>query len=210
MDFALATKLFAALFAIMNPLTNLPIFLSVTEGKGAKQHAAIALTGAVATFMILLVVLFAGNGILRFFGITVDDFRIAGGILILAIAFSMLHVQTSQINHTHEESVEGREKDNPGIFPLAIPLLAGPGSMTTVIVFAHRAEGFANKLLCAGVLFAVCVLIYITFAMGERISAWLGATGMNIVTRIMGMVLAAIAVGMIVNGVANAVPALQK
>ncbi len=210
MDFALATKLFAALFAIMNPLTNLPIFLSVTEGKSAKQRAAIALTGAVATLVILVVVLFAGNGILRFFAITVDDFRIAGGILILGIAFSMLNVQTSRISHSREESLEGREKDNPGIFPLAIPLLAGPGSMSTLIIFADRADGIANKLLCAVVVFVICALIYITFAMGDRVSTWLGTTGMNIVTRIMGMLLAAIAISMIIDGVVHAVPALQK
>jgi len=210
MDFVIATKMFAALFAIMNPLTNLPIFLSVTDGKTAKQHAAIAFTGAVSAFVILMVVLFTGNHILTFFGITVNDFRIAGGLLILAIAHSMLHVETSRISHSPEESDEGREKNNPGLFPLAIPLLAGPGSMTTVIVFAHKAHGLPDKLLCAGVLFVICALIYITFAMGERVGEWLGSTGMNIVTRIMGMLLAAIAIGMILDGLIAAIPALQK
>ena len=210
MEFALATKLFAALFAIMNPLTNLPVFLSVTEGKTAKQHAAIAFTGALSTFVILVVVLFAGRYILGFFDITVNDFRISGGILILGIAFSMLHVQTSRMTHSAEESDEGRQKDNPGLFPLAIPLLAGPGSMTTIIVFDHKAEGLDYKLLCVGVIFVVCALIYVTFALGERVSEWLGASGMNVVTRIMGMLLAAIAVGMIVNGVVEAIPALKK
>lgn len=160
--------------------------------------------------MILMVVLFTGNHILTFFGITVNDFRIAGGLLILAIARSMLHVETSRITHSPEESSEGREKDNPGLFPLAIPLLAGPGSMTTVIVFARKAHGIPNKLLRAGVLFVICALIYITFAMGERVGEWLGATGMNIVSRIMGMLLAAIAIGMILDGLIAAIPAFHK
>lgn len=209
MDAALAVKLFAALFAIMNPLTNLPIFLSLTDGRAAKERRAIALTGAVTTFVVLTVALLAGDVILRFFGITVDDFRISGGLLILLIALAMLHARPSRIHHADEEAGEGAEKDNPGIFPLAIPLLAGPGSMTTVIVFAHKAQGAPDLLLYAAVIFTVCTLLYATFALGGTVSRWLGATGMNVVTRIMGMLLAAIAVGMIVEGLGAAFPGLK-
>lgn len=209
MELALATKLFAALFAIMNPLTNLPVFLSLTEGRSPRERNAIALTGAATTFVILVVTLLAGSRILDFFGITVDDFRISGGLLILFIALSMLHVQPSRAHHASEEAEEGKEKDNPGVFPLALPLLAGPGSMTTVIVFAHKAQGMPGLLTCVAVILAVCALIYGTFGVGGGIARWLGATGMNIVTRIMGMLLAAIAVGMMAEGLAGVFPALK-
>ncbi|MEC9367386.1 MAG: MarC family protein, partial [Pseudomonadota bacterium] len=124
MELALATKLFAALFAIMNPLTNLPIFLSLTDGRTPRERSAIALTGAVTTFVILVVTLVAGSHILDFFDITVDDFRISGGLLILLIALAMLHARPSRSHHVSEEADAGRDKDNPGIFPLAMPLLA--------------------------------------------------------------------------------------
>lgn len=209
MDIALASKLFAALFAIMNPLTNLPIFLSLTEGKSSRDRNLIAMTGAVTTFAILVITLLAGERILGFFGITVDAFRISGGLLILFIALSMLHVQPSRIHQSEEETQEGSEKENPGIFPLAIPLLAGPGSMTTVIVFAHEAAGASGLLVCAGVILAVCALLYVAFALGDTIARWLGTTGMNVVSRIMGMLLAAIAVSMMVEGLAGAFPGLK-
>lgn len=209
MDVTLATKLFAALFAIMNPLTNLPVFLSLTESRTTREGAAIAMTCAVATFAILVVVLLAGDRILGFFGITVNDFRISGGLLILFIALAMLHVQPSRIHNAAEETDEAQDKDNPGLFPLAIPLLAGPGSMTTVIVFAHEAKGTEDVLICVAVIFTICALIWLTFALGARIGRWLGVTGLNIVTRIMGMLLAAIAVGMILEGLVEAIPALK-
>lgn len=209
MDYTLASKLFAALFAIMNPLTNLPVFLALTADKSGANRATIALTGAVAAFGILVVALLAGERILSFFGITVDDFRISGGLLILLIALSMLHVQTSRIHHAPEEADEARGQDNPGLFPLAIPLLAGPGSIATVIVFAHQTRGVADTVLSAAVIFAVCAMIYGTFAVGGRIGDWLGATGLNVVTRIMGMLLAAIAIGMIVDGLTGAFPAFK-
>jgi len=209
MEFGIAAKLFAALFAIMNPLTNLPVFLSLTQERSPGERNAIALTGAATTFVILCVTLFTGSRVLDFFGITVDDFRIAGGLLILLMALSMLHVQPSRVHHASEESDEGREKDNPGVFPLAMPLLAGPGSITTVIVFAEQAHGFTGRAVSAAVIFVLCAMIYVTFALGSRIAGVLGATGMNIMTRIMGMLLAAIAVGMLVDGLAGAFPALK-
>jgi len=203
-----ALQLFAALLAIMNPLTAVPLFLALTEGGHEGERLRIALQVAVITFVTLTVVLFTGTWILDLFGITLNDFRVAGGILIFIMALSLLRARPSRMRHVPEEATDEAVGENPAFFPLAIPMMAGPGSMTTVILFGndlHGPEGFA---LALGIIAVVCVIILATLSAANWLAREVGVTGMNIMTRLMGLILAAVAVSMIFAGLRGAFPIL--
>lgn len=210
MELTSEVKLFTALMAILNPIGIVPVFLSILNEGTNKNPVRIAVTATVSVFVILAVMLIFGDSILSFFGITVNDFRISGGLLILLMALAMLHGQPSKIHHSKDEAAEANEKENPGFFPLAMPLLAGPGSMTTVIIYAHGVDKSTELYAGVLVILAACCSVFLVFCAAAKLSEFLGATGLNLMTRIMGMILAAIAVGMILDGITDAIPALQS
>jgi multiple antibiotic resistance protein len=202
-------KFAAALFAILNPFGNIAIFLSVTAGRSAAERARIALVASAAVLITLVIAAVIGQRILDLFGISVGSFRVAGGVIILLIALSMLHAQQSSVHHSAEEEAEGQEKDNPAIFPLAIPMIAGPGAITTVILYAEHARGLTGVLAIGGVILLLCGALLLALRTASRLSSLLGSTGMNVLTRIMGMILAAIAVEMMAGGLHDLFPQLQ-
>lgn len=198
MDWTELVKVFAALFAIMNPIGNMPIFLSVTDGRLPAERSRIALVAAVAVAIILTVCVLFGKEILAAFGISVAGLRTAGGLIILSIAYSLLHAQPSGMHHDTSAGAETQE--NPAIYPLALPLLAGPGAIATVIVFAHGAHGGAAYAGLVGVVAVMSALLFLGMRLAVPASKLLGTAGMNIVTRLMGIILAAIAVEMMFAG----------
>ena len=200
----------AALFAIMNPFGNIAIFLSITADRSPAERARIATLASAAVLITLLVVAVLGEEILALFDISVGSFRIAGGIIILILALSMLHAQPSGVHHSEEEEDAGKEKDNPAFFPLAIPLIAGPGSIATVILYSQRAHGLLETATIGLVILLMCALLLITLRAADRLSGFLGTTGLNVMTRLMGMLLAAIAVEMMVGGLTDLFPALHR
>jgi multiple antibiotic resistance protein len=191
-------RFFAALFAIMNPIGNMPIFLSVTDGKSPGERSGIALVAAISVAAILVACVLFGTQFLAAFGISVAGLRTAGGLIILSIAYSLLHAKPSGMHH--DPGSESAAQPNPGIYPLAMPLLAGPGAIATVIVFAHNAhDGVAYGELI-GVVVVMAVLLFVGMRLAVPASKLLGQSGMNIVTRVMGIILAAIAVEMVFAG----------
>ncbi|MEZ4752067.1 MAG: MarC family protein [Bdellovibrionota bacterium] len=201
-------KFIAALFAIMNPATAIPVFLTVTEGRSAAEQRRIAVTAAIAVFVILLVAALFGKQLLTLFGISIASFEAAGGIIILLMSLSMLRAESSRVHHSSEESQEGSQSDNPAFFPIAIPLLAGPGAISTAIIFSERLSS-ASGIVIIGIGIAVMALVLaLSLSLAGRIAGVLGKTGMNIVSRIMGMILAAIAVEMIASGLKTLLPGL--
>ena len=202
-------KFAAALFAIMNPFGNVAIFLSIIGDRDRAERRKIALATSAAVLATLLVAAALGEQILAMFGISVGSFRIAGGIIILILALSMLHAQTSAVHHTPEEEHAGKIKDNPAIFPLAIPLIAGPGSIATVILYAQHAEGVLGWTTIGAVIALMCALLLAALYAADRMTAFLGTTGINVLTRLMGMILAAIAVEMVAGGLIQLFPQLH-
>ena len=198
MDWSDLVKYFAALFAIMNPIGNIPIFLSVTEGSSDAQRARTALVASVGVAAILSICVLVGNDLLRVFGISVAALRAAGGLIILTIAFSLLNAKPSGIHH---DAAEASGRENPGLYPLAMPLLAGPGAISTVIVFAHDMRGVPAYAALIGVVAVMAVLLYLGMRLAVPASRVLGSAGTNIITRVMGIILAAIAVEMVFAGV---------
>ena len=146
----------AALFAIMNPFGNIAIFLSITADRSPAERGRIATMTTAAVLITLLVVAVLGEEILALFDISVGSFRIAGGIIILILALSMLHAQPSGVHHSAQEEDAGKAKDNPAVFPLAIPLIAGPGSMATVILYSQHAHGLLGAATIGAVIVLMC------------------------------------------------------
>ncbi len=197
MDWAEVIKFFAALFAIMNPLGNIPVFLSVTDGRSDRERARIAAVASVAVAAILGACVLVGALFLDAFQISIAGLRTAGGLIVLSIAYSLLHARPSGMHHAPGSAVP---QDDPAVYPLAMPLMAGPGAIATTIVFAHGATGTAAHAGLVGVVVAMAALLYVAMRLAVPVSRLLGEAGMNVATRLMGIVLAAIAVQMIFAG----------
>jgi multiple antibiotic resistance protein len=197
---------FIGLFAIANPIGNLPIYMGLTAGKSNKETQKIVLVASIAFIIILVVSLLMGEAILSAFGISIASFRVAGGFLIFLMGMHMLQAKTSGVRHTQEENEEAQSADSIAIVPLAIPILAGPGTISTVIVFAHNTSSIADKLEETGVIVALAILIFGLYRSSNYISKLLRKTGMNIVTRIMGLITMAIAVEFMAKGLQTLFP----
>jgi len=200
---------FAALVAVTNPMGVAAIFLSMTADSTPAERARTANTAAIASTVALLVTAAAGKYILGFFAISLDGFRAAGGLILLLMALSMLRARPSRMSSVTAERMEGEEKEDPGVFPLAIPLIAGPGAFAAVIVYAESATGPVGWLAMGGVILAAGLTVFASLRAAAPISSLLGVTGMNVLMRVMGLVLAAIAMEMIAAGIGGLLPGLS-
>lgn len=167
-------KFAAALFAILNPIGNLAIFLSVTAERSAAERQKIALTTSLAVLVVLVVAAAIGQAILGFFGISIGSFRMAGGLIILLLALSMLHAKPSGVHHSAAEEADGVQKDNPAFFPLAIPVIAGPGAMATVILYSQHAKGIAGMVTIGAVILLMCAVLLVALRAAGALSNHLG------------------------------------
>ncbi|MGB4248628.1 MAG: YchE family NAAT transporter [Pseudohongiellaceae bacterium] len=207
-EFTEYTKMLIGLVAIVNPIGAVPIFISLTSGAKDSERNAISCTTTTAVFLILIAALLLGEAILDFFGITISSFRVAGGILILLMAISMMHAKTSAIRRTEDEAAESEHMQSVAVVPLAIPLLAGPGAISTVILYAHREISLTHYAIIGFVILIVCLLLYLAFRSVKYISQYLSQTAVNVFARIMGLILAAIAIEIIANGIKGLFPDL--
>lgn len=152
-------KFAAALFAILNPFGNTAIFLSVTAQRTRADQQRIAVTTVAAGLITLLVAALIGQDLLTLFGISIGSFRIAGGLIVLLIALSMLHARPRDFHHSKQEEADGQQKDNPAIFPLAIPVIAGPGAIATVILYAEHTRSISGALTIGAVIALMCLML---------------------------------------------------
>ena len=201
-------RFLVGLFAILNPLGAIPVVLSMAADRHGDDMRQIARKTALAVTVILLLSIWAGDGLLGFFGIGIPAFRVAGGLLVLLIAVAMFHARISPARHTADESVEAESKADISVVPLAIPLLAGPGAISLVIVDAHQAGGWLEKMLFSLSCLLVGVVIWWVLRLAEPIGRRLGTSGLNIATRVMGLILAAMAVQFMADGLRMLLPGL--
>lgn len=207
-DWTEYAKFFAALVAIVNPIGSIPIFINLTADQSPAERNRSGRIAAFAAGSVLLVTLVSGESFLRFFGISIASFRVGGGILILLMSLSMMHARVSQVKHTEEEARESAEKENVAVVPLGIPLLAGPGAISTVILYGQRYSSPAHSLVLGFEIVLVCLCIWLSCRTAPLLAKALGRTGINIVTRIMGLIMAAIGVEFIANGLRQLFPLL--
>lgn len=196
--FALIT--FTSVLFIVDPLAAVPAYLVVTQDETPLERRRTARRACVA--MAIMLVVFAGMGrwIFQALGITLPAFRIAGGLILWLVALDMLRAQRST-QESREEIAEGVEKDDVALTPLAIPILAGPGAISTAMVLAGQAPTWAHSAVVYGAIVLTAAVSYVTLLLGERLVALLGTTGIRVLTRIMGLLLAAVATQFIITGV---------
>ncbi|OIQ00067.1 MAG: amino acid transporter [Zetaproteobacteria bacterium CG2_30_46_52] len=208
LEYAEYLKIIVGLLAILNPFGVVPVFISMTGDQSQKQVRRTINLVAVSVATILLSALFFGDAILAFFGISIDSFRVGGGILILLMAVSMLQGKQSSVKQTAEEADESIEKESVAVVPLAMPLLVGPGAISTVILAAHKSHAAGHYTIIALGIILISLVVWLTFRLSPWISRHVSATGINVGTRIMGLILAAIAVEFIANGLKGLFPIL--
>ncbi|MEQ1768010.1 MAG: MarC family protein [Methylotenera sp.] len=209
-DWATLLKVTIALFAIVNPIGSIPIFISATDGWSRQERAKTAKTVAITVFIVLAVSAFVGDKILDFFGITIPSFQVGGGILLMLIAISMMHGKQSGTRQTPEEAQSMAERNVIAIVPLSIPLLAGPGAISSMIIAAQQNSSFAGHLSLLAPIFIISVIIWLVLRLSVGISLKLGTIGINIVTRLLGLILAAMAVEFIAHGLIGLFPQLAS
>ena len=209
MDIPELVKAALALFAIVDPVGVIPIFLLATHGYTLAQSQAAARIAALTVLGVLTLFTFAGEPLLMFFGIRLAAFSVAGGLLLLLLALSMVQAHVSPQRQTRDEAVEAEERDAVGVVPLGIPLLAGPGAITHVIVAASAARGEVLHQVALLIPVALVALsVWLAFRAAPVISRRLGKTGIHVVTRLMGLIIAAISVEMIATGLGKLFPGL--
>jgi len=207
MDWTLLLKSGMGLLAILNPLGAVPLFLGLTTGQSRAARMRTARLATFAVVSILVAATWLGQPILDFFGVRIASFRVGGGILLLLMSISMLQARLSGAKQTEEEAAEAEGRDSVGVVPLGIPLLAGPGAISLAIVEA-QSEGPGVRLALTGMILLIGALIWLILRLSEPIGTVLGKTGINIVTRLMGLLLAAVAIEMIVTGLGALLPGL--
>lgn len=202
-------SVFTAIFSIVNPVSGVMAFISMTSNLKEEDKIYVAKRSSVIGCIIAIVFTISGNLILSFFGITIDSLRVAGGILLFLVAIDMLFARTSRESITSEEISYAVQRENISIFPLAMPILTGPGAITTIILFMTKGIEEYNLrmetvilLEIAAILFTFIITFFI-FRFSDNFRKIVGMTGMLVVTRLMGLFLGAMAIGFISDGIWN-------
>lgn len=204
LSFTLIT--FSAIFFVVDPFAAIPMFLAITQGDSPAKRRHTALKASIACTATLILFLAAGGLIFRLFGITLGAFRIAGGILLFMLALDMMRAQRSRVRTSPEEITEGAEKEDVAIIPLGVPMLAGPGSIATVTVLMSKAESFAQVSIVVACVLVTGVLCFILLSAATMLERTLKQTGLNILNRIMGLILAAVSVQFVISGINDVLP----
>lgn len=202
MDFDLMINAVVTLLVTIDPAGLAPLFLAVTGGMDSAQRRTVALRSALIGFSILFVFVIAGSGILTLFGITLPAFRVAGGLLLFWIAFEMIFGKRQE---RHEETAQKAmtidQVRSVAVFPLAIPLIAGPGAISAAILLSNDFAGPLERSVLIGIIAAIILLVYLVFLVAERVDKRLGETGRSVLTRLLGVILSALAVQFVADGV---------
>jgi multiple antibiotic resistance protein len=193
--------IFTSILFIVDPFAVIPTFLAMTVRDSPQQRRVLARRGAWTCAITLIAFALGGSMIFKIFGITIGAFKIAGGVLIGLNALDMVQARRSQQRETPVETAEGIEKDDIGIMPLGVPMLAGPGAISTVMVLALGAKSPAATVAIYVSILLTALITYLVLAAASLVERRLGQTGMRILTRLMGLVLCAIAVQFIIDGI---------
>jgi len=192
----------SSLFVIVDPIATVPAFLAMTPNSSPEHRVKTARLACGVAAAVLLLFALAGKLIFRFLGITLPAFQLAASMILLLIALDMLRAQRSRVQETSEETIAGAAKEDIAVTPLAIPMLAGPGAISTVIVLHGQARGLAQQIALCGCILAVSLVSYLVLRLSARGMQWLSPIALRITTRVMGLLLAAIAFQFMLNAIA--------
>ncbi|OIO61139.1 MAG: hypothetical protein COX57_01305 [Alphaproteobacteria bacterium CG_4_10_14_0_2_um_filter_63_37] len=195
-----------ALFAVIDPLSGAALFAAMTPDNTANERTAMARRAALTVFGVLTVFLLFGAAILAFFSITIPAFQIAGGLVVGIMALDLLKATQTGVKSTPEERREGVVKTDVSITPLAVPMLAGPGAVSTVMLLTSRHPGTEGTLMLLAAVGLVALIVWVCLRSAARLVKLLGQTGINVVSRLIGLIVLAVAVQFVIDGVAAVLP----
>lgn len=200
------TTVFMGFFAIMNPIANVPIFLGLTAEDDNETTMAIAIKSLLLAFFIVSLFSIAGKTIFELFGLTIYAFQIAGGILVFLIGFHMLQGNHSAIQHPSEKHKESSKEAalSVAVSPLAMPILAGPGTLTTAMNFS-ASSGYRGLIITISAFATLCIITYILFIFGKKFVQYIGESALGVITRMMGIIITVIGTQMLIDGIRSAI-----
>lgn len=201
-------RFLVTLTAVVDPFLAVPFFLAFTSGQGAAARTRLARAVSVTVFAVLAISTVAGEVVLTMIGASLPSFRVGGGLVLLLMALAMLNAEAGPVRHSEAEAQELQARDVGGIVPLAIPLLAGPGAISTTIIAAEHG-GFLHRLVIISCIALICALLWLVLSNARRIATRVSMTGMNIMTRILGLLLAAMSVQTMAEGLRDLFPGLN-
>ena len=208
LELAIFLQFFLGLVAAVNPVGIMPVFVSLTGHMTPEEKSKTATTANVAVAVILIISLFAGQLLLDMFSISLDSFRVAGGLLLLSIAFSMMSGKLGEDKQNKQEKSEYVSREQIGVVPLAMPLMAGPGAISSTIVYGARYPSAFDTVGISITIVLFCLCSWLLFRSAPLIVRFLGQTGINVITRILGLILGALGIEFIANGLRNLFPGL--
>lgn len=208
LSLAAYVKIFVAMIVIVNPLGIMPVFVAMTASQNDFQRKTIARIAAITVAATLLISALLGERVLAGFGISLASFKVGGAILILLNAVAMMQAMPARDKQTPEEALEAEDKASIAVVPLGIPLLAGPGAMSTIIIYASEKKSALHLLAVAAVAIGVALVTWLALRLAIRIGRRMSTTTVNVATRIMGLLLAALAVEIFAGGIVELIPAL--
>jgi multiple antibiotic resistance protein len=191
----------SSLFVIIDPLATVPAFLAMTPTDTPQQRIRMARLACCVTAGVLLAFAIAGKWIFRFLGITMPAFQLAASLVLLLVALDMLRAQRSRVQETSQETAAGIEKTDIAVAPLAIPMLAGPGAISTAIVLHNQAANLGQRVALYVCILVICFACYVIFRLSARGAQWLSPIALSITTRIMGLLLSAVAIQFMLNAI---------
>ncbi len=203
-------KIFVAMIVIVNPLGIMPVFMAMTASETDGARKTIARIAAVTVASTLLISTLLGERVLDVFGISLASFKVGGAILIMLNAIAMMQAMPARDKQTPEEAIEAEDKASIAVVPLGIPLLAGPGAMSTIIIYASENKSIWHVLAVCAAALGVALVTWIALRVATRIGRRMSTTTVNVATRIMGLLLAALAVEIFAGGIVELIPALGK
>ena len=206
MDF----KPLITLLAIVNPLAVVPFFIHYTQGFSVAQRKRTIAIAAFSSFVVIAASALLGLQLLEFFGISLASFQVGGGLLLLTASLSMLNAQPAEAKSNAAEVADAAARASIAVVPLTIPLLTGPATMSTVVIYAEKAKGFVGLASLVGYGVVIALAVVLCFSLAQPIARLLGKTGINVMTRLMGLILAALAVEVMADGLHKLFPVLTR
>jgi len=192
--YTIGLLIFTSFFTLINPLSSMPVFMAMTVNLSTKKRRKTAKKATLVAFFTLLFFAFSGQILFNFFGISVNSFRIVGGVIFFAMGWDMLQARLAHMKHTDDENKIDAYVEDISITPLAIPMICGPGAITNAIVLMEDAVTVPQKILLVSIIAIVLLLTYLIYVGGSKIIGFLGETGNKVMMRLMGLIVMVIAV----------------
>lgn len=209
MTYAETVKFLVAMIIMMNPLGSLSIFLQLMHKSPLVYQRRTAIRCGVAMTVFMVGAIWIGGQLLDLLGITISSFRVAGGIILFLVGLSMLQSKESPLNHTPEDDIAAEERDSIAIVPLALPIIIGPGAISTLVLASNDFPIFIHKLWLSILCVLLAIGMFLILYFGSTITKTVGESVIKVITRLMGMLVMAIAVGMLANGVIGLIPGFK-